>query len=356
MTILSSIVPGVRELRTPLTSGLLWLAVIVVFGVTHHIILIPPSGVEIELRHLSSIFAAVLFVPAILTGALLLGNVMTALTDPLLCILGRWARDSILHLFDSILNSGRVSPRGYIRRQKNRFASRTRTVSNSARGLVMEANSRALAKVGVPGSAAMMFPLDEVINSLSFTAPQLSQTAETQYQEYDRVRSEVQFRLAIVPPIIALAAVLPTSGKPWVLIAAVVAGLILLLQAVGQERQSMDIVANALYLGYVTVPMVQSISEYLSGLPSPPEELGEWLGVMAQGLWERGYFEEADEMMNELAHLNEVDLLVLRRYLAHHQPEIAITFDNMLVRLHGTIPGIANESSDASAEKADGSG
>ena len=353
MTILSSIVPGVRELRTPLTAGLLWLGVIVVFAVTHHMILIPPSGVEVELHHLSSTFATVLFVPAILTGALLLGNVMTALTGPFLSLLGRLGRNSILHLFDFILNSGRVKRYGYVMRQRNSFAFHTRTVSNSARGLVMEANSSALAKVGVPGSAAMMFPLDEVLNSLSFTAPQLSQTAETQYQEYDRVRSEAQFRVAVVPPIVALAAVLPTNGRPWILIAAVFAGLILLLQAVGQERQSMDIVANAAYLGYVTVPMVQSITEYLSEVSNPPEETGEWLGVIVQGLWERGYFQEADEMLNELAQLNEVDLPILRHYLTDNQPEVAFTLDRMLVEL-GRTPGTASDSDDGSAESAAG--
>src|SRR6266702_503524 len=265
MNILSSIVPGIRELRTPLTSGSLWLGAIVVFGVTHHIILIPPSGVEIELRHLSSIFATLLFVPAVLTGALLLGNVMIALIDPFLHLLGRWTRRLVIRLFTLAMRSKWFPRRGYIGRQRNRFESRTRTVSNSARGLVMEANSRELAKVVVPGTAAMMFPLEEFLSSLAFTAPQLSQTAEAQYQEYDRVRSEAQFRVAVVPPIIALAAVLPFNGKPWILIAAIFAGLILLLQAVGQGLQSMDILANAAYLGYVTVPMVQSITEYLSG-------------------------------------------------------------------------------------------
>jgi hypothetical protein len=214
----------------------------------------------------------------------------------------------------------------------------------------MEANSRALAKVGVPGTAAMMFPLDEVLSSLSFTASQLSQTAETQYQEYDRVRSEAQFRVAVVPPVIALAAVLPTNGELWIPIAVVFAGLILLLQAVGQERQSMDILANAAYLGYVTVPMVQSITEYLSGLPSQPEKVGEWMGAMVQGLWERGYFEESEAMLYELAELNEVDLSDLRQYLEDHQPDIAFTLNNILRRSHGETPGTAEESSDVSAK------
>lgn len=227
----------------------------------------------------------------------------------------------------------------------------------------MEANSRALAKVGVPGSAAMMFPLDVVLDSLSLTAPQLSQTAETQYQEYDRVRSEAQFRVAVVPPIIALAAVLPTNGKPWIIIAAVFASLILLLQAVGQERNAMDILANAAYLGYITVPMVQSITEYLSGLSdrlavsglsNQLTELGEWLGAIVHGLWERGYFEEADLMLHELAELNEDDLFVLRQYLEHHEPEQANTLNRLLARSSAKTSGTTRESGDVSADQVDG--
>src|SRR5262249_28879481 len=146
MNILSSIIPGIREVRTPLTSGLLWLGVIAVFGVTHHVILIPPSGIETELRHLSSTFAALLFVPTVLTGALLLGNVIATLTSPLLRLLGWWTRKFIIYLFTWAMMRPRwLRRRRYIRRQRGRFESLTRTVSNLARGLVMEANSRALA-------------------------------------------------------------------------------------------------------------------------------------------------------------------------------------------------------------------
>lgn len=352
MNVLSSIIPGIRELRTPLTSGLLWLGAIVVFGVTHHVVLIPSSHVEIELRHLSSIFAALLFVPAVLTGALLLGNVMIALIEPLLHMLGRWARKSIMGLFSLMARPRWTRWRKYIGRQRFRFEARTRTISNSARGLVMEADSRALAKVGVPGSAALMFPLDEVLGSLSLTAPQLSQTAQTQYQEYDRARSEAQFRVAVVPPLIALAAVLPTNSKLWILIAAIFAGLILLLQAVGQERQAMDILANAAYLGYITVPMVQSITEYLSELPNQPIEVGEWLGAIVRGLSERGYFEEQDTMMYELTELNENDFSVLREYLENNQPELAGTFDRILGLSNEEASGAADESTEASADEA----
>jgi len=199
MNILGSIVPGIRELRTPITSGLLWLSAIVIFGVSHHMILIPTSSTEIKLRHLSSISATLFSVPAILTGALLLGNVMVALINPLIYFLGRRARNILLYFFSLVSRSRPARWRTYFGRQGRRLEARTRTVSTSARGLVIEANSRALAKVGVPGSATLMLPLDEVLNSLKFTAPQLAQTAETQYQEYDRARSEAQFRVAVCP-------------------------------------------------------------------------------------------------------------------------------------------------------------
>jgi len=85
-------------------------------------------------------------------------------------------------------------------------------------------------------------------------------------------------------------------------------------------------------------------------------KVGEWMGAMVQGLWERGYFEESEAMLYELAELNEADLPVVRQYLSHNQPDLATTFENILARVHGRrIPGTTDESNDASTDKADGS-
>ena len=350
MNILSSIVPGIRELRTPLTVGLLWLSVIIVLGVTHNVTLFPHTHVEAALHHISSTFAAFLATSAIVFGAFLLGNVMIGITNPFAYLAGRHLRTLIIRAFTFVLRSGRLPVHSYIDRQRYRFSSRTRTVSTSARGLVMEANSRALAQAGVPGSATLMFPLDEVIKSLPFTAPQLSQTAPTQYQEYDRARSEVDFRVGVVPPIVVLAAVLPIEVKPWILIGVAFAGLILLLQAVGQARHSMDILANAAYLGYVTVPMIKSVTEYLSGLTETPEQDGQWMGAIVYGLWRGGYYEESDAMMHELAELNEHDRHVLREYLGDHEPELAEQLDRLIdqARTINARPKVADLSDQAS--------
>ena len=91
--------------------------------------------------------------------------------------------------------------------------------------------------------------------------------------------------------------------------------MILLFQAVGQMRHSNDILANAVYLGYVSIPMVQSVTEYLSQLNPPPAQTGAWIGAMTQGLWQRGFFEESESMLYEVAELNDDDLRVAKEYL-----------------------------------------
>ena len=208
MSILSSIVPGLRELRTPLTAGLIWLAAIVTFGVTRHATLMSHTEVTTQLHQLSTVFAAALAGSAIVTGGFLLGNAITGITSPLLQLTGRYLQKLVSNVIKFIGRPKWIPGHRLLGRQSYNFDTSTRTISNSARGLIMEANARELAKAGVPGSAALLFPLEETIDSLAFTAPQLSQTAPTQYQEYGRVRSEIAFRMAVVPAIVALTAVL----------------------------------------------------------------------------------------------------------------------------------------------------
>jgi hypothetical protein len=138
--------------------------------------------------------------------------------------------------------------------------------------------------------------------------------------------------LPFVPALIALATVLPVNGNLWILIATIAAGLVLLFQSVGQERQSMDILANAAYLGYISVPMVQSVTEYLSELSDQPEGTGQWIGAIVRALGERGYFEEQDVMLYEVAELNDFDLSILRGYLADYDPDVGDTLERILSR------------------------
>jgi hypothetical protein len=295
--------------------------------VGHNAHLIPHSHAESILhRIVTSTSVAAVSVSALLVGAFLLGNVMTSVCDPLVYRAGRLCRQAT-YKFLSVPAKFKWMP-GHKRApvRAHLFMSRTRAISNNARGLVMDADGRILAKVGVPGSAALMFPLEHVLASLPFIAPQLAQSAPTQYQEYDRLRAEVDFRIAIVPPLIVLACVLPFNARPWLIVAVAICGAVLLMQSVGQGRASMDILANAAYLGYASAPIVQSVADYLAQLESPPGAVGEWVAAMIIGLDKTGFFDERETMLEEATELNEDDFELALAYLIENDADLAVEF------------------------------
>jgi hypothetical protein len=327
MNILSSIIPGFRELRSPVAAGLLWLAVIVTLLVTHHVVLIPHSTATASLRHISSTFAAAFFTSVILASAYLIGSVMMSVTKPIINVAGGMLRRGLLGIF-RLANANLFDKRSS-RRMIVNLEARTRRISVSARGLVIDSVTKSLGDIGVPGPAALIFPATQVLDTLSFSAPQLSQTAPTQYQEYDRTRSEVEFRLAIVPPMVLLAAIAPINGRAWIATGTILAGLILLFQALYQERRANDILANAAYLGYVVLPMVQTVAAYLSRIKHPQND-GEWMGAIIAGLANGAYFEASEAVLHELAEFNIEDLSDAQAYLQANAPGEANTLDRII--------------------------
>jgi hypothetical protein len=185
--------------------------------------------------------------------------------------------------------------------------------------LVIAAVTKALGEVGVPGIASQVFPAEQVMEALPFAVPQLSQTAPQQYQEYDRVRSEAEFRLAIVPPIVFLAVIAPVNGRTWIIMGALLSCVVLLCQAFYQERRSNDILANAAYLGYITLPMVQAAIDYVSKV-KPPVNDGEWIGAIIVGLTQRSYFDASDAALRELVEFKPDTVDAARAYLEAHAP------------------------------------
>jgi len=179
----------------------------------------------------------------------------------------------------------------------------------------------------MPGSAATLFPIDNAIGTIHFGAAQLSQVAPLQYQEYDRTCSEAEFRLAVVPPLVALSVVAPIPGRAWLILVTLAGCLILLSQAVAETRASNDILANAALLEYITIPAAQAAAEYVKGLDARPQNDGEWLGSLVAGLDHRGYFEESEAAIQELAHWNDEDLATARQFLVLHCPDSVPVLD-----------------------------
>lgn len=126
----------------------------------------------------------------------------------------------------------------------------------------------------------MMYPIETLSSNIRFSAAQLATTAPTQYQEYDCLRSEVEVRVAVAPPLVALAIVLTVRPRGVALVGTILVSALLLLQAAKNTRAVSNILANAAYLEQLKIPSLEGLAAELEKLDPKPQTTGAWLGAM----------------------------------------------------------------------------
>lgn len=74
------------------------------------------------------------------------------------------------------------------------------------------------------------------------------------------------------------------------------------MQAVERRSRSMDVLANAVYLGYIKVPIVESVAEQLQETlqEKAPKGDGLWIATMAVAFQKQGYGYESTEVLGLL--------------------------------------------------------
>ncbi|GAA4899947.1 hypothetical protein GCM10023405_20360 [Streptomonospora salina] len=184
----------------------------------------------------------------------------------------------------------------------------------------------------MPAGASLMFPVERAVNDLPYGAPQLSEVAPTQYQDYDRAKNEAELRMGIVPALVFLSFVVPLNGRPWVIIITGAMCAVLLVQSTAQSRSAYNILANAAYLDYITIPVAQAVADFLDNLAPRirPENEGQWIGSFVWALQQRGFFEEVDDALHEMLHLDESIRGDAQAYLEVHDHDSADTFARLL--------------------------
>lgn len=237
---LTSLLPGIRELRTPLASGYLWLLnAWVIFG--HYAQRRRPSvGPIAGLLDLFSyagkgaLFAAVTFI------AYLVGSFTEVNPQRMWAYGGRPVWVSRLR---DLLRRGRV-------------LGRFRVVPLSAqaeRDLVAYAQDVGI-MVDDTGAMSLM---KRVMHEERQLATRLQAQNADLFGRYDRLLSESAFRLNIAPPLALLLILLtwlsPLTASARVVLTALclVYGVLLLSQAAARAVQSRDVIAQALVVGVV---------------------------------------------------------------------------------------------------------
>ncbi|QTE28564.1 hypothetical protein [Pengzhenrongella sicca] len=101
------------------------------------------------------------------------------------------------------------------------------------------------------------------MDEFDLAALRLGREASEQYQQYDRVRAEAEFRTGIAMPLLALAVALglmlpPFPGLLVVASGVLVAGM-LMIQGLEYRQQADEFMATAIYFGYTSTPMFDAL-------------------------------------------------------------------------------------------------
>jgi hypothetical protein len=243
MPVLSALVPGFRELRTPLAVGAAWGVVLLLILRDN-----PPHFVERTLEALSLLPDA-LALPLILGGVYLVGVLAVGIQDILVEAL-RGLELRIRRRVTPESRAGRISPG---------FSIKAIESVNTGLRERLRPTSELVAQVA---------PFELVLDEFDIAAIGLNKEAPEQYQQYDRLRSEGEFRKSIIAPIVALAAIWALGDTNIlfsiiVLLFAIGIGWLLGYQAKLQEHRAQELLASAFYFRLTSTPLVESLVQHL---------------------------------------------------------------------------------------------
>ena len=335
MGFLATLVPGVRELRAPLISGLLWIC----FLSTSGLLTIDDIRLYVEGAGLGDF--AHIATPTIIVGlAYLVGLLAHTTVRPAVLLTGIIIRKALIRLGAwAVARKKSAGPhrlRTFLFGWINRGGLEGWPLSATGEKILRDAINDRLVSAGTPGPAACEFPYDSAIRALPHCDAQLLKESDVWYQDFERLTSEVALRVAIAPPIAALGLILDTHQRMLTATLGLITCAILLLQAANRQRRSIDLLSNATYLDYIKIPIVKSVSQGLENIKKAsadsndgPQNESQWIGAMIITLHDRGYFEEARATTRRVIDLKSHDpQSPIDAYLIQHRPALYARYTN----------------------------
>jgi hypothetical protein len=279
MGVLSNALPGVRDIRAPLTAGYLWLLFAWVVG-TPDLDNRPGDEPMASLWDLADDVGRVGLALAVSVAAYLIGAISQEASD--------WSRRRLIRslrrlggslrgVADRIdpdevpVDEGSGVPIEFVGAPAERDWARIRLVEEYFRGAV--ASGREEAVLPTTESADFRAQLARATTSsaaaidaeLNLPATLLIGEHEQLFAEVDRLRSEADFRLTLAVPLLALIVVMAAQVSPWWLVAAPGLG-VLVRQGLRRESEARKIMGDALGRGVIESSALASFSEQLTKL------------------------------------------------------------------------------------------
>lgn len=243
---LASLLPGLRDVRTPLTVGYLWLVLAWFWWSEGLASALNESEVGDRVRELAEAFGTASVVAALSFVAYLLGAVLTLSTDRglLRTILGR-VRPMVLNVdamsvhqaYGQALDSHRA---GLLERAKDGGASDDEVAPYAEY---------------LEHAATRTLPVD--------LRPHLLVANQEMFGEYDRLDAESTFRLNLCLPLLALAVTLGIELSGWFFLVGPLVAMVFFFQGLSRQYAAEAVILQAVLAGVIEHPFLalQSAAE-----------------------------------------------------------------------------------------------
>ncbi|MFE5334832.1 hypothetical protein ACFQ8E_02865 [Isoptericola sp. NPDC056573] len=235
---MAAVLPGVREFRTPFVAGCLWTAVVLVF-----VQAFAPSAFS-EWRLVSELGEIVKHLP----GAATLGVLAFA-----------------IYLFGVFATSLSAFSTNFGYRAFWRRTGKPHKRSHSDVDLLGATYLRDAVREQLSSYPVVVreVALNLVLAEYRIADVSLASKSAEQFQEYDRVRSEAEFRRVAWLPIsilaVGLSLLAPSYGSFAATLVGLLIGAVLYLQARQKQNEANDRLASAIYFGLATTPLFDSL-------------------------------------------------------------------------------------------------
>ena len=290
---LASLLPGLRELRTPLAAGYLWLVALWLAVAQSFPDRSDADGVAETVYELVDGVSVVGVGVAASFAAYIVGALSLAFFTTPLRMLFRSERLTQVEQLNPFSKQARAAVEQLAREARVRLEGLValretpleQLIAEEARPLGRAPRRRPRRPATLTASTRVLSPAESreaalrrlILDDFKLVMTRLLGTETDLYSAIDRHRAEVEFRLGVIPPLAALACVVGVLvGWPWSGIAAaagVVAVAGLFWDAVNRERDGNDLIADALAIRRVAAPTLERLETRATALAtrSPSE-------------------------------------------------------------------------------------
>jgi len=304
MNLFAAVMPGIREARTPLSVGALWMTAAFLALAPHWTVL------SNRLPGLDWLLLVLAEVPELylLGGAAFLAYLIGAAIQPVSVTFGKRILRPFYRAQRTMSYPEKKAARAFFS-----FVRRRLNVTEYL-GPITDVIMNAYVNAGLPASLSLLYSNEKVLGHIDATALQLWKAEPDQYQEYDRLRAERDFRRGVWLPLIAVGVALSALVTWWLIPLFAVGGLILLFQTWGLDHRRTVLISNALFQGLVEDAELKGTVRILAALGLPKnwrdrESLRN--AITAVAFAKAGDFDGADELTWEAAETAVEDIYFL---------------------------------------------